>query len=399
MNSKLTKKLIDETPFPAAGQLFLRDSILPGLAVRVTPKKKAFVLEKRVHGRNRRMTIGPFGPLTVDEARTRAARLVGQIADGLNPADDKIDRRREMTFGEYLDHYVARHAEIKNRPSSVRSVRSIINRHLEGWRGRKLSSITRRDVAELHARIGTKTPIRANRTVALLRRVFNVARMEGVFEADNPAAKIEFFKERSRDRFIQPDELPKFIKALAKEESPFIHALFLVLIFTGARRSEALGMKWQDVDLKRAVWRIRETKQGRPHSIPLPGAVVNILKELPRFEGNDHVFPGTGNGGTGPLNNVHKPWTRICERAGLKDIRPHDLRRTLGSWLASSGESLVLIGKALGHSTAASTMVYARMNLDPVRRALEDNAARMIAVAGKLPGIEGEGPGAEESGN
>ncbi len=387
MHRKLTKKLIDETPFPVAGQTFLRDGLLSGFALRITPKRKVFILEKRVQGRNRRMAIGPYGPITVEEARRLAQQLVGGIARGLNPADEKIDRRREMTFGEYLDHYVARHAEVKNKPSSLKSVRSIIDRHLSGWRGRKLSSITRRDAAELHARIGTKAPVRANRTIALLRRVFNVAKMEGVFDADNPAAKTELFKEVSRDRFIQPEELPEFVKALAQEESPFIRALFLVLIFTGARRSEALGMKWRDVDLTRAVWRIRETKQGRPHTIPVPEVVVNILKSLPRFEGNDHVFPGTGNDGTGPLNNIHKPWVRICKRAKLKDIRPHDLRRTLGSWLASSGESLILIGKTLGHATPASTAIYARMNLDPVRRALEENAARMIAVAGELPGV------------
>lgn len=389
MHKRITKIVLDAAPIPKTGQTFIRDTKDVGFALRITSGgKKVFVFEGRIEGRPRRMTIGPYGPLTVEDARKEVLKLKGRIAkEEENPADSKIARRRGMTFGEYLDHYVARHAEVKNKPSSLRSVRSIINRHLQPWRGRKLSSITRQDVAELHARIGRKAPIRANRTVALLRRAFNVAKMEGVLKADNPASKIEFFREVSRDRFLKPEELPRFVEALAREESPFIRVLFLVLILTGARRSEALGMQWRDVDLERAVWQIKETKQGKPHTIPLPGAVVDLLVALPRVEGNDHVFPGIGDKGKGPINNVFKPWRRICERAGLKDVRVHDLRRTLGSWLAGSGESLILIGKALGHSTPTSTAVYARMDLSPLREALERNATKMIGAMGELPDV------------
>jgi integrase len=218
--------------------------------------------------------------------------------------------------------------------------------------------------------------------VALVRKMFNLARLWGIYNGDNPATGIELFPEEKRDRFIQPRELPKLFEALNAEPNPYVKTALLVALLTGARRGEVLAMRWVDVDLQQAIWRIPDTKARRPHWVPLPQPVVTLLQALLQVQDNPYVFPGRD--AHGHLTNISKAWTRIRTHAGLADVRIHDLRRTLGSWLAASGASLPLIGKALNHSQVSTTAIYARLSLDPVRTALESNAQRMLSAGDAL---------------
>ena len=138
-------------------------------------------------------------------------------------------------------------------------------------------------------------------------------------------------------------------------------------------------MRWEDVSLTRAEWRIPQTKAGRPHLLPLPDALVALLRRVPRVAENPYVF--VGQDGAGHLQNMKRAWDRIRTTAGIQDVRFHDLRRTVGSWLAGSGESLSLIGKVLNHRDVSTTAIYARLNLDPVRQALDRQATKMLAAA------------------
>lgn len=373
---RLTKQVIDETPFPSAGQVFVRDTALPGFALRVTQGRKSFILEKRIRGRMRRLTLGPYGPLTVDQARKLAATQVGAIAQGADPAQVRQDRLHEPTFGDLTEQYLERHAP---RKRSGRDDRAMLHTHLLVLRTRKLTDLNRNDVARLHAKVGATAPYRANRLVALLRKMFNLARDWGLYAGENPATRIQMFREESRDRFVQPEELPRLFQAIAEEADPSVHAVLLTALLTGARRTEVLTMQWDDVSLTRAEWRIPHTKAGRPHLLPLPQALVAALRSLPRMDGNSYVFPGQN--GAGHLQNMKRPWDRIRLTAGIQDVRFHDLRRTVGSWLAGSGESLQLIGKVLNHRDVSTTAIYARLNLNPVRQALERNATKMLEAA------------------
>ncbi len=385
---RLTKQLIDETSFPATGQIFVRDTELKGFALRVTPGRKSFILEKRIRGRMRRLTLGPYGPLTLDQARKIAARDVGAIAQGADPAQLRQDRLHEPTFADLTTQYLERHAP---RKRSGRDDRAMLDTHLAVFRTRKLTDVTRNDVARLHAKVGETAPYRANRLVALLRKMFNLARDWGLSAGENPATRIQMFQEEARDRFVQPEELPRLFLATAEESDPSIRAVFLTALLTGARRTEVLTMRWEDVSLPRAEWRIPQTKSGRPHLLPLPHALVALLRTLPRIEGNPHVFPGEQ--GIGHLQNMKRAWDRIRLKAGIPDVRFHDLRRTVGSWLAGSGESLSLIGKVLNHRDVSTTAIYARLNLDPVRQALERNASKMLeaAVPPRIPAVMRKG--------
>ncbi|MDH5640133.1 MAG: site-specific integrase, partial [Nitrospira sp.] len=301
---------------------------------------------------------------------------IGEIASGKDPAEDRRRRRQSITFGELEKMYLERHAVHKKSKSNDVGM---FKKWLSDWRSRRLSTITRADITTRHAEMGAAGHTTwANRMVALVRTMFNLAFDWGVHPGPNPASRIKFFKEVKRDRFVRPDELPRLWKALQNEPNPYVRGAFFIGLLTGARRSEVLGMTWADLDLQQGLWRIPETKAGRSHTLPLPRPAIDELLKLPRLEGNPFVF--CGRWGKKNLCNVSKPWRRIRKEAGLNDVRIHDLRRTLGSWLVAAGASLPLIGKALNHTQPATTAIYARLELDPVRVALESNAQRMLSV-------------------
>jgi integrase len=372
---KLTKRIIDQTAFPTSGQALVRDSELRGFALRITRGSKSFVLEKRIRGRMRRFTLGPYGPLTVEQARALASTRIGEIARGEDPAEIRQTRIHAPTFTDLTEWYEQRHLP---RKRSARDDRSMLTMHLKEFRARKLLDITRNDIVLLHAGIGRSAPYRANRVVALLRKMFNLAKDWGLMLGDNPATRIQFFKEVSRDRFLHPDELPRVFAAIAEEPDICVRAAFFTALLTGARREEVLTMRWEDINLGRAEWRIPHTKADRPHILPLVKPLLIMLQQLPRATENLYVF--SGRNGSGHRVNMKRAWKRIRTKAGVTDVRFHDLRRTIGSWLASSGESLQLIGKVLNHSSVSTTAIYARLDMNPVRQALERNASRMLDV-------------------
>ena len=373
---KLTKKLIDAAPFPKQGQMFLRDVEVRGLALRITTGAKAFVFEKKINGRARRFTLGPYGAVTVEAARKMAQEKIGEAAKGDDPAEARRQRRQATTWADLEELYLERHGIHKK---SLKDDVSLLNRHLAQWRTRRLTTITKAEVCTRHAEMGAaghKTA--ANRMVALVRSMFNLSADWGVYAGGNPAARVKWFKEIPRERFVTPDELPRLWEALKNEPNPFVRVAFLVGLLTGARRNEVLGMKWADLDMSQGLWTIPATKTNRTHIVPMPRPALAMIQQLPRLENNPFVF--CGRWGKSHLVNVSKPWRRIRKEAGLDDVRIHDLRRTLGSWLVAAGASLPLIGKALGHSQPSTTAIYARLQLDPVRLALEANAERMLMV-------------------
>jgi len=199
----------------------------------------------------------------------------------------------------------------------------------------------------------------------------------------NPARKIKPFRETKRDRFVTSEELPRLARAIDAELSPYIRAAFWLYLLTGMRKRELLRARWEDIDFQAQLWRLPETKSGRVHHLPLSSQVVAILKSLPREEGNAHVIPGLRAGLA--LQNIDKPWRRIRARAGLENVRIHDLRRTAGSHLAQDGASLHLIGRILNHRDPSTTAVYAHFQLEHERAALERHAERLFEVAFTSP--------------
>ncbi len=184
-----------------------------------------------------------------------------------------------------------------------------------------------------------------------------------------------------RERFLNADELRRFLDALESETALF-HDFFMLLLLTGARRGNVQAMRFDELNLELRTWRISTTKNHEPLTVHLPEQAVEILKQRQRErDGNPWVFPGGKKNQQSHLKEPKSAWDRVCKRAKLSDVRIHDLRRTMGSWQAASGTSLHIIGKSLGHKTAAATRIYARLDLEPVRQAVDIAVAAMMAAA------------------
>lgn len=383
METKLTQRVVDAAKPAKSGQIFIRDSELRGFALRITESgAKSFIWESRIRGRARRITIGAYPALSVLVARNKAIKIRAAIAEGRDPSLEREAQRREPTFGDLADAYMERHA--KPRKRSWNRDAQMIEGYLSKWKNRRLSDIGQDDVARLHDSLGKENGrYAANRTLALLRTMFNVARDWRLFLGPNPTEGIKMFREEKRERFLSPDELRRVKDALAEEPNVFWRAYFPLSLLLGTRRSELLSAQWADIDLDQRTWRLPLTKAGRSHLLPLPSPAIEILRSLPSADKSEWVFPGSGS--TGHLAEPKKAWQRIRERARVPDVRIHDLRRTLGSWLSGQGYNLQLIGKALNHSSISTTQVYARLDLNPLREALERNAQLMLGNGTETP--------------
>ncbi|MBS0236033.1 MAG: site-specific integrase [Proteobacteria bacterium] len=207
-----------------------------------------------------------------------------------------------------------------------------------------------------------------------MRAIYNKA-IEWGWDGVNPSNGIKKFKEKSRDRFLQQNELPRFFDALAEEPNEVVRDYILLSMFTGARKSNMLAMRWCDIDLDMAIWRIPDTKNGDPVVIPLVGIALEILKkrklsnDATGFIEHPYVFPGQKP--NKPIADPKRTWKRVLKISGISNLRLHDLRRTLGSWQAMTGATTAVIGKSLGHKSKHATAVYERLQLDPVRAAFE----------------------------
>jgi len=398
---KLTKRAIDAATYEGDGnaRCVLWDDEVPGFGCRVYPGgRKAFVLSYRAAGRKRLLTIATYGVLTLDEARTKArAELAKVETEGADPLAVRERERQGETMKDLAAAYMERHGNAKK--SGSEDLRRLERHILPKWGGLKARAIKRGDVATLHANIGKAHPYEANRVLALLSKMFELARRWGFVPEGhpNPARDIDRFKEAKRDRWVTPDELPRLAQAIDAEPNEAARFALWLYLLTGARKSELLRAQWADLDWTRSELRIPETKAGRPHYIPLSAPALALLRAIPRVEGNPFILVGRGpRGATAEVRaetpthlvNIYKAWGRVRTAAGVADVRLHDLRRTVGSWLAQAGNSLHLIGRVLNHSSQSTTAIYARFGEDSVRAALEQHGARIMGAAGLAPTAE-----------
>jgi integrase len=374
----ITKTFVERAKLPALGETFYRDDALRGFALRCNwGGTKSFILESRIKGRPRRLTIGRYPDMSVLKARAQALKIKSIIAHGGDPTIERERGRNEPTFADLADRYINEHAK-QHKASWARDV-SRIEAHFARWKTRKLSDISAGDVVKVQNEIATRHgKVASNRALTLLRSIFNKAIDWNTFTGSNPV-RVEFFTEKARRRFLKPEELQRVNQALVDEPNQYWRAYFPLAMLLGTRKNELLSARWNRIDLTAKTFELPSTKSGQPLLLPVPGAAMQILESLPSRGTSEWVFPGEGK--TGHLVEPKKAWDRIRERASVQDVTIHDLRRTLGSWLAAQGFSLPMIGAALNHSSPTSTAIYARMQLDPVRAMLEQNAAAMFGPA------------------
>lgn len=386
---KLTKKFIDSL-VAEDRDLVLWDKDLPGFAIRVKPSGvKSFCVQYRSQGRSRRVTLGRYGRLTLSEARKLARHMLAMVDHGVDPAEERAAARRAVTIKDLADRYLVEHAEAKKKPASVNRDRRLIERFiLPGLGTTKIEAVSRADVSKLHHKIGQDTPIQANRVLAVLSKMMTLAIRWGLRpdSLGNPCKHVERYRENKRERYLSAEELARLGGVLAEreiegKESSVVVAAIRLLLMTGARLNEIVSLRWEWVDPERGCIFLPDSKTGRK-VLRLGGPALDLLRNFPHAAGNPHVFPGQKLGDH--LKDLHGPWRRIRNAAGLEDVRIHDLRHTWASLGAASGLSLPLIGALMGHSEPATTARYSHLANDPLKAAA-DLVATNIAEAISKP--------------
>jgi integrase len=381
----LNKTTIAALKVPAKGRVYYHDARQAGLAVCVTEAgAKTWYLYRWANGRPLRQRLGTTDEMTPEQARTVARQLTGEIAQGIDVQARKLAAREEMTFGELFGRWMDYSRQHKR---TWQEDQRKFNKFLTAWAARRLSDIDTSDIERLHHRVKVQSgPYQANRVLAMIKAMFAKAITDRAWRGGNPSTVVKKFQEHTRERFLRPDEMQKFFAALATVPPDYAD-FFLLLLLTGQRRGAVQAMRWADLDLDGGLWTVpaAASKNKLPLTLPLaPKAVERLLSRLDGADGSPYVFPATGV--TGHLVEPRKAWDHVRQTAGLPDLRMHDLRRTLGSWQAANGVSMLVIGKSLGHAAdSKATSVYARLQVDPVRKALTDATAAMIAAGEPNP--------------
>lgn len=429
--SGLTNKVAKALPIPESGYRIAWDTKVTGLGLRITAGgARSFILNYRTkHGTERRYTIGPLERWSVEAARDEANRLLRIVDAGGDPQYERREARATPTIADLCDEYLRREAEIHKRASSVREDRGLIDKVIKPELGRlKLAEANRDHIEGLHRQM-KGTPVRANRTHSLIRRMFNTARDWPdwrKYVQVNPAVGLKHYHEEKRTRYLSPsEELPRLAAALAayegsgrtrddgsdgaeRQQRKTVARLIRFLLLTGCRRGEAFAATWGQFDLSAGTWTkpSAATKQKREHRLPLSAPVVQLLQEMrpANAKPTDNVFPGVDGK---PIADIKRAWLSICRRAGMavevekvdkagkpvrtKDgrtikvwqptARVHDLRHTHASILASAGMSLPMIGALLGHSQPTTTQRYAHLFDDPLRQGVERVGELVTAAA------------------
>jgi integrase len=386
---KFTKTWIANLqPSLEAKRITFYDADVQKLALRLTPSgAKTFYLVKRVGTRMVWVKLGSFPEMTIEQARVEAQKLLGQFAEGANPAQARRAFKAEPTLSEFFVEYGKRHGQQKRSwPADIQRFRDYLKPSLGSH---KLSEIKRDRISLIlsDAENAGKSPATVRQIRALSSVLFNKAIEWGYLEV-NPVKGIKVNgRIISRERFLQADELPRFFQSLENEPSITMRHLILMALLTGARKENVMAMHWNEINLETATWRIPRTKNDLPQNVILSPTAIELLKLRYEDTKGGYVFPAES--ASGYVSDPKKAVMRVMERAGIpygrkieNGVTLHDLRRTLGSWQANTGASLVIIGKSLNHSSLQATQVYARLSDDPVRQSVNKATEAMLEAAG-----------------
>ena len=394
MKVRLTKRTIETAKPSGTGATYLWDKSLPSFALRIYPSgRRSFVVTYRVLGKQRFYTLGPYGPLSLEEARTEAMEVLARARRGEDPSGERRKKNSSPTMADLAERYMTEHAEVHKKPGSIRNDRRNWAKEILPRLGkRKVAEIDRDDIARIHQEMAS-TPVLANSVRGLLSKSFNLAEVWGWRpEGTNPCRHVKRYKEKARERYLTADELARLGKVLNQAEAswgwaPQAIAAIRLLLLTGCRCSEILKLRWEHVDLAQGRLNLPDSKTG-PKTVRLNAGAVEILRGLERVEGSPWVVPGKDP--KKPRHRIEDLWSKIRRQAGIEDVRIHDLRHTFASEAISSGVSLPVIGKLLGHSNVATTERYAHLADDPIREANEAIGASLAATLAGSAQDDGE---------
>jgi len=380
--ARLTKRTVEAAEVRSA-EYMLWDGELPGFGVRIMPSgRRSYLVQYRTGRRSRRVTVGPHGVLTPDQARGMAIDALAEVRSGRDPAGEKKERRSALTVQELANRFDAEHIQVHLKESTAREYRRNLRRFILPVLGRhKVLEVTRADVARFHHDL-RHVPYQANRNLEIISKMFNLAEMWGLRpDGSNPRRHLRKYPEQKRERFLSPSELRRLGEVLdtmeaERVELPSAILAVRLLLLSGCRLNEVMKLHWEHVDLASGILRLPDSKTGAK-AVQLGQAAITVLRRIERQPFNPHVIYGTLAGK--PLADLQPFWQRIRARAGLKDVRIHDLRHTYASVAVAAGQGLPMIGKLLGHSQVQTTARYAHLAGDPVRAAANDVSEAIAA--------------------
>ena len=381
----ITTSLAKKPPLPTGTQRKTRifDDKLTGFFIEAWPSGTVVFWVRYTDDRHRvrEVRLGKFGDITVDQARKRAQEMRAQITLGADPGGERDKRKAVPTFGDFVTNQYLPY--IKERLRSFGTVEGHLRlRIMPRWEKRCLDEIKAQDLIKLQSELRKEGLANGtiNRHTAVIRRVFNLAIRWEVVEMKNPAQYAEMLREQHREVFLSGPEMRRLFQALDEEPSKSAAACIALLALTGARRGEALAMRWEDVDIDNRTWKIPISKSGRTRHIPLSDAAVAVLARQREMPGvSPYVFHGPKP--TSHLAGIRKCWERVVAKAGLAPTtRIHDLRHSFASFLVNNGRPIYEVAQILGHTQLSTTQRYSHFE----NTRLVESANIAGRIAGKI---------------
>jgi integrase len=371
---KLTKRYVESIKSQDK-DILVWDPELRGFLCKVTPKgnKSYFLYYRTKEGRQRKPKIGDHGTITCEQARGIAQKWLADVAQGKDPSLERQILRLNPTLRDLAHRYMEDHGSHK-KASSCKEDQRLWNQYILPALGAlRVSSTERGDILKLHQSLRHLSTT-ANRVLSLLSKALNLAELWGYRpDNSNPCRHVKKYAEQKRERFLNAEEIERLRsildaeKAAGKELPSVLYAIELLLL-TGCRLNEILTLRWKEVDIEKKCLQLSDSKTGKK-TVYLSPAVLDILMVIPREAENEYVILGKKK--EAHLINLQKPWRRIRKKAGLEDVRLHDLRHTFASVAAANGFSLPVIGALLGHKQTQTTARYAHLVGQPLLDATE----------------------------
>ena len=363
-----------------------------GLGLRITKKGvKAFILSYRVNGKERRITLGRESNTSLEKMRDKAGEMLMAIRAGHDPLEEKRATKEAPTVKDGLDRFFGEFAPQKMKdgeyqPKTINEYRKQSKRYIEPYLGKlRIADVKRGDVEKMTDSI--KAPVQRNRVLSLASKLFNCfERWDWRQQRTNPCFGIDRVREEARDRVLSESELAELSKILKKFKRKNSVAVIRILMLTGLRVSEVLGMKWEHVNFETGRLLLPKTKTGRRQT-DLPEAALTILNEVPRV--SDYCF-STRQGKPTSYKSIYRHFNEVTDEAGIKGVTPHDLRRSFMTHAAKSGVDVLILRDLLGHRSSRVAERYVRGLGEPVREARQKMGERMASML-DVEGGEGEG--------
>jgi len=382
----LTPSFVENPPACPGGRYKVDyfDTQLPGfmLEVRSTGKCTYYQRYRDKFGRIKQSRIGPTDAVSLEDARSRARQIRSQTVMGFDPRAE-VERSRSMpTFGQFVREQYLPFVKVHKR-SWDQDKKMINNRLMPVWGRLRISEIQREHVQAFQSDFlqGGSKPASVNRYMALVKYIFNLAERWEVIDK-NPARHVaQLSADNNRERYLSEEETERLLEALNSCVSRVVPDIIELLIVTGARKSEVVNLPWSEVDMERGVWTIPSdrNKSKVRKVIPLSQSALRVLRKR-ECNGSPYVFPNPKTGK--PLRHFHGTWDRIRTKAGIPDVRIHDLRHNFASLLINSGRSLYEVQKLLGHSQLSTTQRYAHLTQDTLKDATEMVSERINGESG-----------------